>query len=93
MDKRISGLIRHFDGLASPSYVPETPLPRDPGKSASLPLAEALSTVEPGATATLIFCFCYVLCFSLSRVRPQQQTRRPLLLLSIDGTDRRTDGH
>ena len=52
MDKRISGLIRHFDGLASPTYVPETPLPRDPGKSASLPLAEALSTVEPGATAT-----------------------------------------
>jgi len=24
---------------------------------------------------------------------PQQQTRRPPLLLSIDGTDRRTDGH
>ena len=54
MDKRISGLIRHFDGLASPSYVPQTPLPRDPGKSASLPLAEALSIVEPGATATLL---------------------------------------
>ena len=54
MDKRISGLIRHFDGLASSSYVPETPLPRDPGKSASLPLAEALSIVEPGATATLV---------------------------------------
>ena len=54
MDKRISGLIRHFDGLASPSYVPETPLPRDPGKSASLPLAEALSIVEPGATATAV---------------------------------------
>ena len=55
MDKRITGLIRHFngDGLASPSYVPETPLPRDPGKSASLPLAEALSIVEPGATATV----------------------------------------
>ena len=28
-----------------------------------------------------------------ARARPQQQTRRPLLLLSIDGTDRRTDGH
>jgi len=54
MDKRITGLIRHFDGLASPSYVPETPLPRDTGKSASLPLAEALSIVEPGATATSI---------------------------------------
>jgi len=27
------------------------------------------------------------------RARPQQQTHRPLLLLSIDGTDRRTDGH
>ena len=54
MDKRISGLIRHFDGLTSPSYVPETPLPRDPGKSASLPLAEALSIVEPGATATVV---------------------------------------
>ena len=57
MDKRISGLIRHFDGLASPSYVPETPLPRDPGKSASLPLAEALSIVEPGATATIPILF------------------------------------
>ena len=56
MDKRITGLIRHFngDGLASPSYVPETPLPRDPGKSASLPLAEVLSIVEPGTTATLL---------------------------------------
>jgi len=54
MDKRITGLIRHFDGLASPSSVPETPLPRDPGKSASLPLAEALRIVEPGATATLL---------------------------------------
>ena len=32
--------------------MPETPLPRDPGKSASLPLAEALSIVEPGSTAT-----------------------------------------
>jgi len=27
-----------------------------------------------------------------ARARPQQQTRRPTLLLSIDGTDRRTDG-
>ena len=27
-----------------------------------------------------------------ARARPQQQTRRPPLLLSIDGTDRRTDG-
>jgi len=26
-----------------------------------------------------------------ARARPQQQTRRPLLLLSIDGTDGRTD--
>ena len=52
MGNRITGLIRYFVGLVSPSYVPETPLPRDPGKSASLPLAEALSTVEPGATAT-----------------------------------------
>ena len=52
MDKRITGLIRYFVGLASPSYVPETPLPRDPGKSTSLPLAEALSIVELGATAT-----------------------------------------
>ena len=52
MGNRITGLIRYFVGLASPSYVPETPLPRDPGKSASLPLAEALSIVEPGATAT-----------------------------------------
>ena len=54
MGNRITGLIRYFVGLVSPSYVPETPLPRDPGKSASLPLAEALSTVEPGATATLL---------------------------------------
>jgi len=29
---------------------------------------------------------------SAARARPQQQTRRPPLLLSIDGTDRRTDG-
>ena len=28
-----------------------------------------------------------------ARARPQQQTHRPPLLLSIDGTDRRTDGH
>ena len=28
-----------------------------------------------------------------ARARPQQQTRRPPLLLSIDGTDGRTDGH
>ena len=28
-----------------------------------------------------------------SRARPQQQTRRAPLLLSIDGTDRQTDGH
>jgi len=28
---------------------------------------------------------------SAARARPQQQTRRPPLLLSIDGTDRRTD--
>jgi len=62
MDKRITGLIRHFDGLASPSYVPETPLPRDPGKSASLPLAEALSIVEPGSTATLLLVPPRVLC-------------------------------
>ena len=27
-----------------------------------------------------------------ARAQPQQQTRRPLLLLSIDGTDERTDG-
>jgi len=30
---------------------------------------------------------------SAARARPQQQTRRPLLLLSIDGTDGRTDGN
>jgi len=30
---------------------------------------------------------------SAARARPQQQTRRPPLLLSIDGTDRRTKGH
>jgi len=30
---------------------------------------------------------------SAARARPQQQTRRPPLLLSIDGTDRRTNGH
>ena len=53
MGERITGLIRYFVGLVSPSYVPETPLPQDPGKSASLPLAEALSIVEPGATATI----------------------------------------
>jgi len=29
---------------------------------------------------------------SAARARPQQQTRRPPLLLSIDGTDRQTDG-
>jgi len=29
---------------------------------------------------------------SAARARPQQQTRRPPLLLSSDGTDRRTDG-
>jgi len=29
-------------------------------------------------------------CISAARARPQQQTRRPPLLLSIDGTDRRT---
>ena len=52
MGERITGLIRYFVGLVSPSYVPETPLSQDPGKSASLPLAEALSIVEPGATAT-----------------------------------------
>jgi len=54
MDERITGSIRHFDGLSSPSYVPETPLPRDPGKSASPPLAEALSIAEPGETTTII---------------------------------------
>jgi len=52
MGERITGLIRYFIRLVSPSYVPETPLPQDPGKSASLPLAEALSIVEPGVTAT-----------------------------------------
>ena len=53
MDERITGSIRHFDGLSSPSYVPETPLPRDPGKSASPPLAEALSIAEPGVPPQL----------------------------------------
>ena len=57
MDKRITGFIPHFDGLASPSYVPETLLPRDPGKSPHLPLAEALSIVEPGATAAVVLFF------------------------------------
>jgi len=28
-----------------------------------------------------------------ARARTQQQTRRPPLVLSIDGTDRRTEGH
>ena len=57
MGERITGLIRYFVGLVSPSYVQETPLPQDPGKSASLPLAEALSIVEPGATATILVPF------------------------------------
>jgi len=31
--------------------------------------------------------------YARARAGPQQQTRRPPLLLSIDRTDRRTDGH
>ena len=34
-----------------------------------------------------------ILSISAARARPQQQIRRPSLLLSIDGTDGRMDGH
>ena len=83
MGNRITGLIRYFVGLVSPSYVPETPLPRDPGKSASLPLAEALIMVEPGATATsgkVVMILCLAILLELTLVNDKR-------------TDGRTDGY
>ena len=54
--------------------------------------------VGPAYNRTKIYAACVSRgsssCRSVSAAgaRLQQQTRRPLLLLSIDGTDRRTDG-